>query len=131
MVRPEGLPGSWGGRVCACPHARCDPARSARIDGRGVDTTTAAALWGRRPRAGPLEGQEPDDPEVVEAFEVLEEPDVDEEPVDPEVLEDEPDVLDEPLSPDEPEVLVLLEEDAGLDELEDEPEDFFELLSVR
>ena len=69
---------------------------------------------------------------MVEAFEGLEEPDVDEEPVDPEVLEDEPDVLDEPLSPDEPEVLVLLEEEeAGLDELEDEPEDFFELLSVR
>ena len=54
--------------------------------------------------------QEPDEPEVLE----------------PEVLEDEPDVLE--LSLDE---LVLLEADAGFDEPEDEPDDFFELLSVR
>lgn len=81
--------------------------------------------------------QEPDEPDDVEAFDELD---------DPEAL-DEPDELDEPevLEPDEPEVLedeadvlelsldelVLLEAEAGFDEPEDEPEDFFELLSVR
>jgi len=75
--------------------------------------------------------QEPDEPDDVEAFGELDEPDeLDEpevlEPDEPEVLEDEADVLE--LSLDE---LVLLEAEAGFDEPEDEPEDFFELLSVR
>jgi hypothetical protein len=76
-------------------------------------------------------GQEPDEPDDVEAFDALDEPDeLDEpevlEPDEPEVLEDEADVLE--LSLDE---LVLLEAEAGFDDPEDEPEDFFELLSVR
>ncbi len=78
--------------------------------------------------------QEPDEPDDVEAFdelddpEALDEPDEPEvlEPDEPEVLEDEPDVLE--LSLDE---LVLLEAEAGFDEPEDDPDDFFELLSVR
>jgi len=78
--------------------------------------------------------QEPDEPDDVEAFDELDDPEaldeLDEpevlEPDEPEVLEDEADVLE--LSLDE---LVLLEAEAGFDEPEDEPEDFFELLSVR
>ena len=75
--------------------------------------------------------QEPDEPDDVEAFDELDDPEaLDEpevlEPDEPEVLEDEPDVLE--LSLDE---LVLLEAEAGFDEPEDEPDDFFELLSVR
>ena len=78
--------------------------------------------------------QEPEEPDDVEAFdelddpEALDEPDEPEvlEPDEPEVLEDEPDVLE--LSLDE---LVLLEAEAGFDEPEDDPDDFFELLSVR
>ena len=78
--------------------------------------------------------QEPEEPDDVEAFDELDDPEALDEPdeldepevLEPEVLEDEPDVLE--LSLDE---LVLLEAEAGFDEPEDEPEDFFELLSVR
>lgn len=73
--------------------------------------------------------QEPDEPDDVEAFDELDDPEALDEPDEldePEVLEDEADVLE--LSLDE---LVLLEAEAGFDEPEDEPEDFFELLSVR
>lgn len=75
--------------------------------------------------------QEPDEPDDVEAFDELDEPDELYEPEvlepdEPEVLEDEADVLE--LSLDE---LVLLEAEAGFDEPEDDPDDFFELLSVR
>lgn len=69
--------------------------------------------------------QEPDEPDDVEAFGELDDPEALDEPDEldePEVLEDEADVLE--LSLDE---LVLLEAEAGFDE----PEDFFELLSVR
>ncbi|KQT99870.1 hypothetical protein [Sanguibacter sp. Leaf3] len=73
--------------------------------------------------------QEPEEPDDVEAFDELDDPEALDEPDEldePEVLEDEPDVLE--LSLDE---LVLLEAEAGFDDPEDEPEDFFELLSVR
>lgn len=73
--------------------------------------------------------QEPDEPDDVEAFDELDDPEALDEPDEldePEVLEDEADVLE--LSLDE---LVLLEAEAGFDDPEDEPEDFFELLSVR
>ena len=75
--------------------------------------------------------QEPEEPDDVEAFDELDDPEaldeLDEpEVLEPEVLEDEADVLE--LSLDE---LVLLEAEAGFDEPEDEPEDFFEVLSVR
>lgn len=73
--------------------------------------------------------QEPDEPDDVEAFDELDDPEALDEPDEldePEVLEDEPDVLE--LSLDE---LVLLEAEAGFDEPEDDPDDFFELLSVR
>ncbi|MFC6419546.1 hypothetical protein [Sanguibacter inulinus] len=73
--------------------------------------------------------QEPEEPDDVEAFDELDDPEALDEPDEldePEVLEDEADVLE--LSLDE---LVLLEAEAGFDEPEDEPEDFFELLSVR
>jgi len=73
--------------------------------------------------------QEPDEPDDVEAFDELDDPEALDEPDEldePEVLEDEADVLE--LSLDE---LVLLEAEAGFDEPEDEPDDFFELLSVR
>ena len=82
-----------------------------------------------------MPSQEPDEPDDDEAFdelddpEALDEPDELDEPPEldePEVLEEEPDVLE--LSLDE---LVLLEAEAGFDEPEDEPDDFFELLSVR
>ena len=73
--------------------------------------------------------QEPEEPDDVEAFDELDDPEALDEPDEldePEVLEDEADVLE--LSLDE---LVLLEAEAGFDEPEDEPDDFFELLSVR
>ena len=75
-----------------------------------------------------MPSQEPDEPDDVEAFDELDDPEALDEPevLEPEVLEDEPDVLE--LSLDE---LVLLEAEAGFDDPEDEPEDFFELLSVR
>jgi hypothetical protein len=78
--------------------------------------------------------QEPDEPDDVEAFDELDDPEALDEPDEPEVLEpDEPEVLEDEadvleLSLDE---LVLLEAEAGFDEPEDEPDDFFELLSVR
>lgn len=78
--------------------------------------------------------QEPEEPDDVEAFDELDDPEALDEPdeldepevLEPEVLEDEADVLE--LSLDE---LVLLEAEAGFDDPEDEPDDFFELLSVR
>ena len=87
--------------------------------------------WGRRPCAETVLSQELEEPDDVEAFDALDDPEaLDEpevlEPDEPEVLEDEPEVLE--LSLDE---LVLLEAEAGFVEPEDEPEDFFELLSVR
>ncbi len=84
--------------------------------------------WGRRPCAETALGQEPDEPDDVEAFDELDDPEALDEPevLEPEVLEDEADVLE--LSLDE---LVLLEAEAGFDEPEDDPDDFFELLSVR
>jgi len=90
--------------------------------------------WGRRPCAETALTQEPDEPDDVEAFDELDDPEALDEPdeldepevLEPEVLEDEPDVLE--LSLDE---LVLLEAEAGFDEPEDDPDDFFELLSVR
>lgn len=99
-----------------------------------VDTTTAAAPGDDGRACGAGVGQDPEELDEVEAFDVLDDPDEPEDPADPADVEepelpDDPELLDDPLSPDDPDVLV----DAGFEEPDDDPEpdDFFELLSVR